>query len=59
MVRLKNQHLRIKYGGEKVASVAAAGGEQHVIRETESWSEEYQPSGPHWAMSPANHACHK
>lgn len=59
MVRLKSQHLRMKYEGKKIVSVAAAGGEQHVIREAESQSEERQPSSPHWVTSLANHACRK
>jgi len=59
MVRLKSQRLRIKYEEKIIASVAAASGEQHLIRETESQSEEHQPSGPHWVTSLASHACHK
>lgn len=59
MVRLKSQHLGIKYEGKTIASVAAAGREQRVIREVGSQAEERQPSGPRWVTSLANRACHK
>lgn len=35
-----------KIGREKIAPVAAASGEQHIIREAENEPEEHQPSGP-------------
>lgn len=51
MIRLKSQCLQIKQEGKKIAPVAAASGEQHVVRGAENQPEEHQPSDSCWVRS--------